>query len=172
MLAGKRVLVRVDFNVPQVRTLRQNSMVAWHVPSSVGRGRVRVVSLVLSLTCPQDKTTGEITDTTRIQEALPTIKHLQGAGSRVILCSHLGRPKGEKVEKFTLKPVSCAPAVRHCAAATARLHGAELDESLLLLCYRWQRSSARSWVRTSHSLPTALDQRCVLLWASRVQQLR
>ena len=34
---------------------------------------------------------------------------MQEAGSRVILCSHLGRPKGEKVEKFTLKPVTCSP---------------------------------------------------------------
>lgn len=70
MLAGKRVLVRVDFNVPQ------------------------------------NKETGEITDTTRIEEALPTIKFLQEAGSKVILASHLGRPKGEANPTFTLAPVA------------------------------------------------------------------
>lgn len=53
----------------------------------------------------QDKSTGEITDTTRLEEALPTIKHLQNAGSRVVLCSHLGRPKGERNETFSLAPV-------------------------------------------------------------------
>ncbi len=67
--AGKRVLMRVDFNVPQ------------------------------------DKE-GKITDDSRIQGALPSIQHLVDAGAKVILMSHLGRPKGEKNPEFTLKPVA------------------------------------------------------------------
>jgi phosphoglycerate kinase len=68
-VAGKKVLVRVDFNVPL------------------------------------DKKTGEITDDTRIKAALPTIKYLIEHKAKVILCSHLGRPKGVTPE-LTLKPVA------------------------------------------------------------------
>jgi len=69
-LAGKRVFIRVDFNVPQ------------------------------------DKQTGEITNTQRITAALPTIKHALEQGASVVLASHLGRPNGERVAKYTLKPVA------------------------------------------------------------------
>ena len=69
-LKGKRVLMRVDFNVPM------------------------------------DKETGEITDETRIMGALPSIKYLYEHGAKVILCSHLGRPKGEFNMKFSLAPVA------------------------------------------------------------------
>ncbi len=47
-----------------------------------------------------------ITDETRIQGALPTIKYLMNHGARVILCSHLGRPKGGFDMKYSLKPVA------------------------------------------------------------------
>ena len=67
---GKKVLVRVDFNVPM------------------------------------DKETGEITDDNRITAALPTIKYLYEHGAKVILCSHLGRPKGEFNMKFSMAPVA------------------------------------------------------------------
>ncbi len=69
-LAGKRVVMRVDFNVPQ------------------------------------DKATGAITNPARIAAALPTIKYILDQGASVVLMSHLGRPDGKKVEKFTLKPVA------------------------------------------------------------------
>ena len=69
-LAGKRVLMRVDFNVPQ------------------------------------DKQTGEITNTQRITAALPTIQYALEKGASVVLMSHLGRPNGRKTPKYTLKPVA------------------------------------------------------------------
>ena len=69
-LAGKRVLMRVDFNVPQ------------------------------------DKVTGAITNNQRIVAALPTIKFALEKGASVVLMSHLGRPDGQKIAKFSLKPVA------------------------------------------------------------------
>jgi len=70
-LAGKRVFVRVDFNVPFDEH-------------------------------------GNISDETRIVGALPTIKHLIDQKAKVILASHLGRPKGKKDPKFTMKPIAGA----------------------------------------------------------------
>ena len=69
-LAGKRVLMRVDFNVQQ------------------------------------DKATGAITNNQRIVAALPTIKYALNEGASVVLMSHLGRPDGQKIAKFSLKPVA------------------------------------------------------------------
>ena len=68
-VAGKKVLVRCDFNVP----LDENR---------------------------------NITDETRIDGALPTIKYLLDAGAKVILCSHLGKPKGEPKPELSLAPVA------------------------------------------------------------------
>jgi phosphoglycerate kinase len=73
-LNGKRVLVRVDFNVPLDE--KDGQMV--------------------------------ITDDTRIRETLPTLNHLLNAGAKVILCSHLGRPKGQRDPRQSLAPVAPA----------------------------------------------------------------
>ncbi|CTQ57445.1 phosphoglycerate kinase [Roseibium album] len=70
-ISGKRVLVRVDLNVPMDG--------------------------------------GRITDTTRIERVLPTIRELSEKGAKVILLAHFGRPKGERVADMSLAPV--APAV-------------------------------------------------------------
>lgn len=68
-LKGKKVFVRVDFNVPQ-----------------------------------DEK--GNITEATRIVGAVPTIKYAVEQGAKVVLASHLGRPKGEKKPKYTMAPAS------------------------------------------------------------------
>ena len=55
---------------------------------------------------PIDSETGKITDNRRIRAALPTIQYLLDHNAKVILCSHLGRPKGEFNLKYSLKPVA------------------------------------------------------------------
>jgi len=71
-VSGKRVFIRVDFNVPQDK-----------------------------------KDPSNITNTQRIDAALPTIKYCLDKGCKsVVLCSHLGRPDGSRVEKYSLAPVA------------------------------------------------------------------
>jgi phosphoglycerate kinase len=79
-IAGRRVFIRVDFNVPF-------------------------------------SANGAVSDDTRIRESLPTIKHAIEKGARVVLASHLGRPKGKPDKKYSLEPV---------AARLAELIGADV----------------------------------------------
>ena len=57
---------------------------------------------------PQDKATGAITNTKRIEAALPTIRYAIDQGASVVLMSHLGRPDGKRIEKYSLKSVAVA----------------------------------------------------------------
>ena len=65
----------------------------------------RRVFLRLDLNVPLDSE-GNITDDTRIQAALPTIHELVEREARIILGSHLGRPRGERVTEFSMEPVA------------------------------------------------------------------
>ncbi|MDG4796691.1 phosphoglycerate kinase [Micromonospora sp. WMMD1082] len=66
----------------------------------------RRVLVRADLNVPLDKQTGEITDDGRIRAVLPTLGALTEAGAKVVVCSHLGRPKGAPDPQFSLGPVA------------------------------------------------------------------
>jgi phosphoglycerate kinase len=68
--------------------------------------RGRRVFVRADLNVPLDD--GRITDDTRIRASLPTLQRLRSAGARIVLASHLGRPKGERVPALSLRPVASA----------------------------------------------------------------
>jgi phosphoglycerate kinase len=92
----KRVLVRVDFNVPM------------------------------------NEDTGVITDDSRIRASLPTIQYLVDHKAKVILCSHLGRPKGAPEDKFRLAPVAIrlAELIKKPVATTRDCVGPEAEAAV------------------------------------------
>jgi len=98
-VSGKRVLVRVDFNVPL------------------------------------DDKTGVITDDSRIRATLPTIESLIDQGAKVILGSHLGRPKGKVVDKLRLASVAqhLSQILRQPVEATRDCIGPEVERSVASL---------------------------------------
>ncbi|MBQ6011657.1 MAG: phosphoglycerate kinase, partial [Alphaproteobacteria bacterium] len=49
---------------------------------------------------------GKIVDSFRIDASMPTIKHLISNGARVVICAHLGRPKGKRDEALSLRPIA------------------------------------------------------------------
>jgi phosphoglycerate kinase len=64
----------------------------------------KVVFLRLDLNVPTEN--GKIGDETRIVASLPTIQHLMDQGAKIVMCSHLGRPKSEADREFSLEPVA------------------------------------------------------------------
>jgi phosphoglycerate kinase len=66
----------------------------------------RRVLVRADLNVPIDKASGAITDDGRIRAVLPTLTALRSAGAAIVICSHLGRPKGEPDPKYTLAPVA------------------------------------------------------------------
>jgi len=66
----------------------------------------KTVLVRVDVNVPIDKETKKVSDSFRIEQIIPTIKLLQADGNTVIVCGHLGRPKGKKDPAFSLKPVA------------------------------------------------------------------
>ncbi|RWZ54968.1 phosphoglycerate kinase [Halobacillus fulvus] len=75
---------------------------------------------------------GKVTDDTRIKAALPTIQHLTGNGAKVILASHLGRPKGEVVEDLRLDAVAerLSDLLGQTVTKTDEVYGDEVNKAI------------------------------------------
>lgn len=120
-ITGKRVIVRVDFNVP----LADGQDFGESLGLSSGRKLSRAVA-----------------DDTRIRAALPTIQYLLDNGARVILMSHLGRPKGKAKEELRMAPVGerlsallgrPVKVMRDCIGPEVRAAAEDLSEGEVML---------------------------------------
>ena len=129
-LAGKRVFIRVDFNVPLER--------------------------------------GAISDATRIDAALPTIRYAREHGGRVILASHLSRPKGKPDPALSLAPVAAAlserlgtrvPVAPDCvgSATAAMVDGLRPGDVLLLENLRFHAEEEKNDESFSRALAALTD---------------
>jgi len=129
-LAGKRVFVRVDFNVPLEN--------------------------------------GKVADDTRIRETLPTLKLARERGARLVLASHLGRPKGKPEEKYSLRPVawkladllgSSVEFASDCVGAEAEAKSQKLASGAVLLLenVRFHREEEANDEGFSRQLATLCD---------------
>ena len=88
---------------------------------------------------------GAIVDDTRIEAALPTLQALRDRGAQIVICSHLGRPKGQKVPRLSLEPVAARLAERldaevyfahDCAGEDVEYLSREIADGALLVLER------------------------------------
>ncbi len=126
----------------------------------------KVVFLRLDLNVPMEK--GKITDYTRIDSTLPTIKYLLEKNAKLVLASHLGRPKTSKDKEFSLEPVAKALTERlhkevlliedpNAKAVKQLLHTLGKDQIILLENVRFEAGETEDSEEFAHRLASYTD---------------